>query len=340
MLTNRIFKLFKVNMIIRRLTRLAALFFVMICVSCAGKKHEDSHFDILALRGPSSVGMVHLIDSPGTVNNKPIRITMMDDPMQVRAMILKEHPEVAVLPLNMAAILYNKDIPYQLAAVPVWGTLFLCGTDTTIRSWQDLKGKRVNLMGRGATPDLITRYFLELVGLNPESDLIIDYSFPSPSDLANAMIAGVVQIAVLSEPMLSMAQARNSDIRVILDFSTEWALMHPDAPGLPQTAIMVQKRMIREQPEEFREVMVRWKQSSDSVTRYPLGAAAPVIRHRILPDSATTILSIPRSNLAFIPAIEAKSAVNRYLSVLLKFSPDAIGRHLPDERFFYQESDH
>jgi hypothetical protein len=43
---------------------------------------------------------------------------MMDDPMQVRAMILKEHPEVAVLPLNMAAILYNKDIPYQWQQFP------------------------------------------------------------------------------------------------------------------------------------------------------------------------------------------------------------------------------
>ncbi|MFO7617004.1 MAG: ABC transporter substrate-binding protein [Bacteroidales bacterium] len=322
---------------------LAGLFLgltLLSLASCSGVPREDGFFDILALRGPSSIGMVHLIDSPGVVNGRPLRIRMMDEPMQARAVILKEQPDLAVLPLNMAAILYNKGLPYQVAAIPVWGTLYLCGTDTAIRSWSDLKGRKINLMGRGATPDIVTRYFLGLEGLDPDKDLVIDYAFPSPADLANAMIAGIVQVAVLSEPMLSLAQARNQEIRVILDFSSEWASKHPDAPGMPQTAILVHRRMIREHPDDYREVLERWRRSTESVKGNPLAVADQVVRHKILPDRATAILSIPRSNLAFVPAREAKSAINRYLSVLLKFSPDAIGRQMPDEGFIYQEPVH
>jgi NitT/TauT family transport system substrate-binding protein len=324
----------------RSLTGLLLGLTILAFASCRSGAREDGYFDILALKGPSSVGMVYLIDSPGVVNGRPVRIRMMDEPMQARAVIMKEKPDLAVLPLNMAAILYNKGLPYQVAAIPVWGTLYLCGTDTAIRTWSDLKDRKINLMGRGATPDIITHYLLGLEGLDPDRDLVIDYAFPSPADLANAMIAGIVQLAVLSEPMFSMAQSRNPEIRLILDFSAEWASWHPDTPGMPQTAIMVHRRMIREHPDDYREVLERWRLSSEAVNSDPFAAAGPVIRHRILPDTAATVLSIPRSNLAFIPAGEAKSAINRYLSVLLKFSPDAIGRQMPDEGFIYQEPDH
>ena len=40
---------------------------------------------------------------------------------------------VGMLPSNVAAQLYNRDIPVQIAAVTLWGVLYVVGTDETIR---------------------------------------------------------------------------------------------------------------------------------------------------------------------------------------------------------------
>ena len=78
------------------------------------------------------MGMIKFIDSLNHVENAGIEVEIVNEPIQVRKMMLDNKADFAVLPTTMAAITYNKGLEYKLIAIPVWGTLFLFGNDSTI----------------------------------------------------------------------------------------------------------------------------------------------------------------------------------------------------------------
>ncbi len=168
------------------------LFLAIILVSCRQEQSGKGVITTATLKGPSAMAMMKMIGGQtGGGQCMPTRFIIRNEPSQVRTMMMEGSVDFAVLPSTMGALLYNKTHGYVLAAVPVWGTLYLFGSDTTIREWQDLKGKKISLMGRGMTPDIMFRYLARRHGLDPDKDMILDYSFPTHIELANAIAAGI-----------------------------------------------------------------------------------------------------------------------------------------------------
>ena len=313
---------------------------MLILTGCHTGQVKDKSVTLLTLKGPSALGMIYLIDSASQVIPEQLHIEILDEPMLVRARMLKDKPELAVLPLNMSSILYNKGLPYQVIAIPVWGTLYLFGSDTSISSWQSLKNKRIYLMGKGTTPDILFRYLLNIHGLKLDQDVTLDYSFPTHIDLANAVTAGQVELAVISEPLVSLVRARNPSILQIMDLNAEWAKAFPGNPAMPQTALMGRNDFIRDHPEWIRKICEAWNRSIDQVNLHPEQAAERIVFYKILPDPAIAVNSIPRCNLKFRYASEIRSEIRQYLQVFFTFNPDAVGGKLPDEKFISQKPDY
>lgn len=312
----------------------------LIIAACHPIRDSENSVTLLSIKGPSAMGLVFMEDSTDRIIPKKLNIEILDEPMLVRARILRDKPELAVLPLNMAAILYNKGLPYQVIAIPVWGTLYLMGTDPGIDNWQSLKNKRIFVMGKGTTPDIIFRYLLNLHNLNPDKDVILDYSFPTHIDLANATIAGQASLAVISEPMVSLARRRNPRIRQLMDLNKEWTMNTPGNPDMPQTALIGRKDFINDHPDWIRKICDAWCRSIDRVNLHPEQAAGLIVSHKILPDTAIAISAIPGCNLRFRYASELRPEISQYLEVFFNFNPDATGGKLPDEKFIFKKPDH
>ena len=94
------------------------------------------------------MGMIQMIDSLSSLSDVSIKVEIFNEPMQVRKMMIDSSADLAVIPTTMAALLYNRGLDYSIVAIPVWGTLYLFGRDSSVKSWKDLKGKRVNLMDK------------------------------------------------------------------------------------------------------------------------------------------------------------------------------------------------
>lgn len=279
------------------------------------------------------MGMIRLFDQSSTLIPEKLDIGIIDEPMMVRARMLKDRPELAVLPMNMAAILWNKGVRYQVVAVPVWGTLYLAGTDSTLVTWEQLRNRKVNLMGKGTTPDILFRCLLKKHGLEPDRDVQLDYSFPTHIDLANAVIAGKAEIAVLSEPLVTLARERNPRIGIRMDLNREWASAFPELPRLPQTAFLGREDFIRQHPGWVRTIADAWSASIDSLNDDPAPYLDKIVTQGILPSAAIARKSIPGSNLAFSYASDIRPMIMEYLRVFYTFNPDAVGGKLPDEEF-------
>ncbi len=313
-----------------RLSLFVAIF-IFITGSCKSPVRDSYRF--ATLKGPSSVGMVHLIDSLEAEEKPSVEVDIMDEPIQVRKMMLEGSADFAVLPTNMAAIIYNKGLDYRLIAIPVWGTLYLFGSDSTIANWNDLKGKTVHVMARGMTPDVLFRNLLLKNGIIPDEDIILDYSFPTHIDLANAVTAGRAELGVISEPLVSLVMAKNRNVRPLFDLNFEWEKIH----GIPmaQTAFMVKGSLIDDNPELVEQVVSAYDHSVRRVNANPDIAAGLVVKYGILPDREVAAHSIPRSNLNFVRANIIKEEINEYLGVFYDMNPDIIGGRLPDENFIY-----
>jgi len=315
-------------------------FWILILAACNQTGVKDSGITFLTLKGPSAMGMIGLIDNPGKVIPQKLSIEIMDEPMLLRAKILKDKPELAVLPLNMAAILYNKGLPYQVIAIPVWGTLYLFGSDSSVTNWQSIKNTRIFMMGKGTTPDVLFRYLLKVHDLIPDKDVILDYSFPTHIDLANAVSSGQAKLAVISEPLVSLARARNPDVVQIMDLNKEWADAFPGNPAMPQTALIGRTDFILKHPDWVKKISEAWQLSIEEVNVNPRDAARKIVAHQILPDSAVAEKSIPGCHLKFRYADEIRSEIRQYLQVFFNFNPDAIGGKLPNEEFICTKPDY
>lgn len=305
---------------------------VLVVLYSCNQSVDKNKIRIATLKGPSAMGMVKMIDSLDQIENANIEITIYNEPIQVRKLMLEGETDFAILPTTMGAILYNKGIPYQLAAIPVWGTLYLFGNDTTIKSWDDLKGKRIHLMAKGMTPDVLFKYLLIQNGIDPENEVILDYSFPSHIDLANAVAAGKAQLGVISEPLVSMVIQKNSAVHPIFDLNIEWQKINTQA--IAQTALLVKSDFAKQSPVKLQEILSSYQFSTNWVNENHAEAAELIVKYEILPNIELADSSISRSNLNFIEAKYIKNYISKYLKIFYEMNPDITGGKIPDDNFY------
>ncbi|NMC27232.1 MAG: ABC transporter substrate-binding protein, partial [Syntrophomonadaceae bacterium] len=77
--------------------------------------------------------------------------------------------------------------------------------------------------------------------------------------------------------------------------------------------------------------------SIDWVNKNPAEAGALVGKKDLGIPADVAVVAIPRCNIRYMSAMDAKPAVDKYLQILLDFSPNTVGGKLPDANFFFQK---
>ena len=135
------------------LALLLAAIMVFTLVACndsndenGDNQNKDVTVRVMALKGPTGMGMVQLMenDKNGTSAND-YEFTLAAAPTEVVAAIVKGSVDIAAIPVNLAAVLFNKadveDISF--AAVNTLGVLYLMENGNTITKLEDIKGKKI-----------------------------------------------------------------------------------------------------------------------------------------------------------------------------------------------------
>lgn len=293
--------------------------------------------DVGVLRGPSAISIVKMIDeNPSFSDRVKINYTVEQSPEVLSSKLLSEEMEFAAIPTNTAAILYNKGVPYQLAAVNTWGVMYLVSSDAAVNSWSDLKGREIGAVSKGAASDVVFKYLLSQNGINPDQDVTLTYS-PSPVELAQLVIAGKTKIAALPEPWVSLVLSKNPQAQIKLDLQQEWSKKAGEDVALPQTCLVVNRNFASEYPEFVDAFLREYKSSIIWVNNDNTAAAALLKKHDLGIPADLAQAAIPRCNLQFMNGQRAKPAVDGFLKILLDFSPETTGGKVPDEKFYYQK---
>ncbi|MDR0719281.1 MAG: ABC transporter substrate-binding protein, partial [Treponema sp.] len=202
---------------------LISLFCVFSSILFARPAREEGiePLAIYGLKGPSGVGMIRMFESPPEINGFDIKMESLPSADLMAARLISGEAKMGILPANTAAKIFSSGGNIKLAAVTGAGMLRLLTSDPEIKRIEDLRGKTVAVAGHGAIPDYVFRRLLLVRGINPETDVHLNYSLAYP-EIAQSLISGRISIALLPEPFATMARAGRADLREAVDIQEEW----------------------------------------------------------------------------------------------------------------------
>lgn len=296
---------------------------------------KELQIDIMVLSGTTGVGIAPMINDVKNGNaalNYNIEVASSAD--MINPGLIQGEVEIAALPTNVASVLYNKTGgKVMVAAVNTKGVLYLLENGETVKSFADLKGKTVYLPGQGSNPEFIFRYLVEKNDLVIGKDVMVDYTYGSPDELATAITSGLVSLAVLPEPKVTAIKSQNNAVRSALDFTAEWNKVSDGE--LVQGCIVVQKSFAEEHPAELAQFLKDYEASIQFVNNNIDEAATMIEAAGIIPKAPLAKKALPACNICFMTGEEMKTSLNSFFKVLFDMAPASIGGAMPDDGIYY-----
>lgn len=300
---------------------------------------EESAINVMALKGPTAMGMVKFMDDSdsGNAGDYDYNFTIAAAIDEVTPKLVQGQADIAAVPANMASVLFNNTKGgVEVLAVNTLGVLYIVENGDTVHSIEDLKGKTIYASGKGATPEYGLNYVLSQNGIDPEKDVTIEWKSEHTECLA-ALTSSENAIAMLPQPFVTTAQSKVETIRTALDLSEEWDKLQEGvtAPSAMITGVVVARtEFIEENPEAVADFMTHYQESVDFVNNNVEKGAELVGKYDIVP-APVAVKAIPECNITYIDGEEMKEKLSGYLDSLYQQNPAAVGGALPTDEFYY-----
>lgn len=301
---------------IRRIISTAILITCMMQVFAQAINEEsDSVVRLGVMQGPTGFSSSMLGDFVGDM----AQISVYPSPNEAVARLAKGELDMAALPANAAANLYNKGVGIKAVAIIGEGMLSVVGTDEALD-----EATTINVPGVGGTPDHMAQL------LYPQYEA--DYSVTAPAQLAQLLIANKTSLAILPQPFVSMVLRQNPNVKILSDVQEEWTAL-TGQKQYPMSILVVRSDYANENPLAVEKMKAAYRSSIDAILSTPEAAGERIEELGIM-KAAMATPAIPQCALIYKEGKEAKDEAVAYYKALLQLAPDAIGDKLPDEGFW------
>lgn len=293
--------------------------------------------EVAALKGPTAMGMVQLMEQEAAGDAPQFHFEIAASADELTPRLVQGTLDIAAVPANLASVLYNNtEGKIRVLAVNTLGVLYLVESGDTVHSVEDLRGKTIYSSGKGSTPEYALTYMLSQNGIDPETDVTIEWK-SEHSECVAALAAEENAIAMLPQPFVTTAQMKNENIRVALDLTKEWENLSSTAntaATLITGVVVARAEYVEENPEQVADFLAKYEASVEYVTTDVDGAAALVGKYDIVPE-AVAKQALPQCNITFLAGEEMREKLSAYLQILFEQNPKAIGGAMPGDDFYY-----
>lgn len=291
------------------------------------------------LKGPTGIGASYLMEQSEkgeTALDYTFRIE--SDPSVMTGEIIAGNIDIAAVPTNVAAVLFNKTGGnVKIIAINTLGVLSILENGSTITSVADLKGKTIYATGQAANPEYVLNFILRQNSLEPGKDVTVE--FMDASELATKAASGSVEICMLPVPNSTSVLVKNPDVRVALDLGEEWKKI-AGGSELTQGCVVVRGDLpnadviVGSFLKEY-ETSVKYMAAAENLA----AAAALAYKFGIVASEQIAKAAIPDCSLTFITGVSGiKNAISGYFEVLFEADPKALGGKIPDDSFYFARS--
>ena len=293
---------------------------------------DTTSIRVAVLNGTTGFGIAPLYaDLKDGKCNFNASIDFYSDATQVAPLLINGSVDIAAVPTNLAATVYNKTQgKVEVLAVNTLGVLYLLENGNTVNSLADLEGKTVYVPGQGTNPEYVLRALLNYAGLTDK--VTIDYTYQNPDELTAAMTTGKAAIGLLPEPKVTAAKLNNPSLRVAVDFSAEWKKL--TGTELVQGCLVARKDFVDAHKELVNKFLAAYEASVNTVVTDVDTAAKLIVEAGIAPQEALVKNALPRCNITYLTGDGMKSALNEFWSALHGIVSTSIGGRVPDSGIF------
>ena len=285
---------------------------------------------VAGLKGPTTMGLVNLMDSDDGANYS---FTMYGAADEIVPLLVKGDLDAAAIPANLAATLYQKtNGQVEVACVNTLGVLYIVENGDTVQSVADLKGQTIVTTGKGTTPEYVLRYVLSQNGLDPDADVNIVYCSEATEALSQVQ-AGQATIAMLPQPFVTSALSQVEGLRVALDMNDEWQKVA--GSQLVTGVLVVRKDAVKADPDAFEEFLNGYAASVEAANTDLEGTAALCESYGIVAKAALAQKALPECNIVFERGEQMKTDLVNYFQVLYDADPTSVGGAMPADDFYY-----
>ena len=300
---------------------------------------EPADVEVMALKGPTAMGMVKFMDDvdSGSVTSENYNFSIAASADEVTPKLVQGEADIAAVPANLASVLYNKTQgQVEVLAVNTLGVLYIVENGDTVQSVEDLRGKTIYASGKGSTPEYALEYVLSANGIDPETDVTIEWK-SEHSECVAAIASSENGVAMLPQPFVATAETQNPSIRTALDLTEEWDKAQETGENnsaLITGVVVARADFAEENPEAVEDFMTRYQESVDYVNSNTEAAAELVGKYDIV-TAEVAKTALPECNIVFMEGEEMKEKLSGYLEVLKGQNPEGVGGEVPGDDLYY-----
>lgn len=326
--------------VMRKVTAIALSFAMMgaLLTGCgSGKAEEKVTVKVGALKGATTLGLLPLEDKAANGEaGENYEFSMMTAADELLPMMIKGELDIALLPSNVASILYQKtNGGVTVIDINTLGVLYMVSGDSSVTGVEDLAGRTIYLTGKGTTPDYVLHYILSGNGMDADSDCTLEYKSEA-TEVAALLAENPDAIGLLPQPFVTAACAQNDALSVILDMNAEWEkLQGEDGSRLVTGVTVVRNEFLQEHENAVAAFMEEHQASAQSMNSDVENGAKLAAASEIIAKEPIALKAIPKCNITYIDGADMKQALSGYLEVLYEQNPESIGGALPGDDFYY-----
>lgn len=329
-----------IKKVMRKVTAVALSFAMMgaLLTGCgSGKAEEKVTVKVGALKGATTLGLLPLEDKAANGEaSENYEFSMMTAADELLPMMIKGELDIALLPSNVASILYQKtNGGVTVIDINTLGVLYMVSGDSSVTGVEDLAGRTIYLTGKGTTPDYVLHYILSGNGMDADSDCTLEYKSEA-TEVAALLAENPDAIGLLPQPFVTAACAQNDALSVILDMNAEWEkLQGEDGSRLVTGVTVVRNEFLQEHENAVAAFMEEHQASAQSMNSDVENGAKLAAASGIIAKEPIALKAIPKCNITYIDGADMKQALSGYLEVLYEQNPESIGGALPGDDFYY-----
>lgn len=320
-------------------TAVATVFALPLC-ACSGKE-ANGVVNVYMPDGAPAVALSSMMNG-GYANTE---FTVVGSAEEIAAKVSSGAADMAIVPINQAAKMYNTAGKIVMLSVNTHGNLYIVGDE--VDGLSDLVGKTLGVIGQGNVPDLTLRMLLEdknipyaATEISGGSVQHVDgkigvYYASEAKDLLPLFKTGKVDYALLGEPAVT-----NSGGNVAIDIQAEWRT----AMGgeFPQACLIATKSLVNSNKSYVDKFLSDLKKNDDWASENADKTLDAIKAHmeqgRTTTLTALTADIVERCNVKTVSAEDSKPSCEKYFEKLVGMSSLGITvlNKAPDADFYYK----
>ena len=299
-----------------------------LCAQPVAEETEAVTLNIAALKGPTAMGMVEMMETSGD----SYTFTLEGSPDAITPRIAKGEIDIAAVPANLAAVLYNNTKGVKVIAVNTLGVLYLVGNgEMEINRREDLLGKTIYSAGKGSTPQYALESILSALNLEEGKDVFVEWKSEHAECVA-ALLSDTESIAMLPQPFATSALMQNKSLSIVLDLNELWESIN----GSPLiTGCLIARSEVLEKYKEAVESFLSLYSSSVNWVNSNNAEASLLIEKYGIIKATVAAKALPYCNIVCMRGEEMKKALNIYYNSLYSLNPKSVGGSIPSEEIYF-----